>query len=79
VLASRPDGAVDCIVVRVVVRDRSEWFGDEKVLLAPPSRELKAPPAVPLVPAFDCPASEWMVSGFVARVGAADLLLRKGA
>jgi hypothetical protein len=31
-----------------------------------------------LVPAFDCPASECIVSAFVASVGAVDLLLRCG-
>lgn len=77
---SRPDGAVDCIVVRVVVKLRSEWLGEENVLLRPsPSRLLSPPPIVFEVPALEKPASEWIVSGFVARVGAADLLLRMGA
>jgi hypothetical protein len=49
----------------VVVRERSEWFGDEKVLLLP---KLLKP-----VSAFDLP--EWTVSGLVATVGAVDLLL----
>lgn len=54
------------MVVNVVVSDRSEWFGDEKVL---PS------PTVLLFPvsAFDLP--ECTVSGCVATVGAVDLLL----
>ena len=73
------EGAVDWMVVRVVVKDCCEWFGDEKVLSLPPSCELMPPPTVLLVPAFDCPASECIVSGFVARVGAADLLLTAGA
>lgn len=59
------EGAVDCMVVNVVVRERSEWFGDEKVLLLP--RLLKP------VSAFDLP--EWTVSACVATVGAVDLLL----
>ena len=29
------DGAVDCMVVKVVVRERSDWLGDENVLLPP--------------------------------------------
>lgn len=63
------EGAVDCIVVRVVVSERSEWFGDEKVLLLP--RLLKP------VSALDLP--EWTVSGLVATVGAVDLLLLASA
>jgi hypothetical protein len=40
---------VDWMVVRVVVRDCWDWFGEEKVLLCPaPSTELRAPP-LPLV------------------------------
>jgi hypothetical protein len=60
------EGAVDCIVVKVVVSDRSEWLGEEKVL---------PPPTVLLLPvsAFDLP--ECTVSGCVATVGAVDLLL----
>ena len=70
------EGAVDCMVVSVVVRERIEWFGEENVLPSPPSRQLvlKAPPAVALVPALECAASELMVSGIVLNVGAADLL-----
>ena len=70
------EGAVDCMVVSVVVRERAEWFGEEKVLPSPPSRqlELRAPPAVAVVPALECAASELMVSGMVLSVGAADLL-----
>jgi hypothetical protein len=54
----------------VVVRERSEWFGDEKVL---------PPPIVVLlrVSAFDL--FELRVSGFVATVGAADFVLLAGA
>ena len=59
------EGAVDCIVVRVVVRERSEWFGDEKVLLLP---KLLKP-----VSALDLP--ELTVPAWVATVGAVDLLL----
>jgi hypothetical protein len=60
------EGAVDCIVVRVVVRECSEPFGDEKVL--PPLTKL-----LPPVSAFDL--VECTVSGTVATVGAVDLLL----
>lgn len=75
---SMVDGAVDWMVVSVVVKERSEWLGDENVLLPAPSFELKPPTAVLLVPAFDCPASELMVPALVATVGAADLLLATG-
>lgn len=44
------------------------------LFLPAPSTELKAPPVF-AVKAFERPASEWIVSGFVASVGAADLLL----
>lgn len=37
------------MVVRVVVRDRTEGAGEEKVL-SPPFRESRPPPAVRLVP-----------------------------
>jgi hypothetical protein len=47
-----PLGASDCIVVRVVVRERTEGAGEENVL-SPPLRESKPPPAVRLVPATD--------------------------
>jgi hypothetical protein len=60
------EGAVDCIVVRVVVRECSEPLGDEKVL--PPLTKL-----LPPVSAFDL--DECTVSGTVATVGAVDLLL----
>lgn len=60
------DGAVDWIVVRVVVKDRSEWLGEEKVL---------PPPIVLLLPVSAFDLDEWTVSGFVATVGAVDLLL----
>jgi hypothetical protein len=58
----------------VVVSDSCEFCGVEKVLF-PPVRELRAPPFVIFVPAFDCPPSEYIVSGFVATVPAADLVL----
>jgi hypothetical protein len=74
----RLEGAEDWMVVRVVVRERTEGAADEKVLPSPPPIELKWPPAVDLVPAFDCAVSEFKVSGFVATVGAADLLLIVG-
>ena len=53
------DGAADCIVVSVVVNDRTEGAGDENVLPSPPRPlELWPPPAVVVVPALDCAASE---------------------
>jgi hypothetical protein len=66
------DGAVDWSVVSVVVKDSCDCLGEEKVLFPPPSRELSAPPPVP---ALEWPASECIVSGFVATVGAADRVL----
>lgn len=75
-----PEGVVDWIVVRVVVRDSWLCCGEEKVLFPPrppPSSDDTAPPAVLDVPAWEVP-SEWTVSGFVAKVGAADRLLRNG-
>lgn len=57
------DGALDCIVVKVVVRERSEWLGEEKVL----------PPPSVLPVALDL--AECTVSTLVATVGAVDLLL----
>jgi len=54
---------VDCIVVRVVVIDRSDGSRDEKVLSLSPSVR----GAVALVP-----APETVVSAVVARVGARD-------
>ncbi len=75
------DGAEDCMVVSVVVRDRTDGAGDENVLPSPPPLllELSAPPAVAAVPAFEGAISELTVSGFVESVGAADLLLIVGA
>lgn len=67
------EGAVDCIVVKVVVRDSDEFCGEEKVLLRP---SYVAPPVLE-VPVFDC-TSEYIVSALVANVGAADLLLLIG-
>ena len=67
------DGAEDWIVVRVVVRERTECAGEEKLL------SLTAPPIVAAVPALDGAISEFTVSGFVDTVGAADLLLIVGA
>jgi hypothetical protein len=61
--ASIAEGAVDCTVVRVVVRERSDGAGDENVL---------PPPAVAPVRPDDLV----VVSGLVERVGAADLLLK---
>lgn len=70
------DGAVDWIVVRVVVSERTEGVGDEKVLPSPPPLlfELRAPLTVATVSAFEYAVSELMVSGFVDMVGAVDLL-----
>jgi len=70
------EGAADWMVVRVVVKERTEGAGDENVLPSPPPRPLepKVPPAVVHVPAFECSASEWIVSRLVETVGAADLL-----
>ena len=67
------------MVVRVVVRLRSEWLGELNVLFLSPSREERPPPTVFEVPVLEKPASECMVSGLVANVGAADLLLLIGA
>jgi hypothetical protein len=71
----RFDGAVDCIVVKVVESDLTEGAGDEKVLPSPPPIpfELTAPPTVAVVPAFEFVASE-RVSLFVDIVGAIDFL-----
>ncbi len=78
---NRLDGAEDCMVVRVVVRDRTDGAGDENVLPSPPPLllELSALPTVIAVPAFEVAISELTVSGFVESVGAADLLLIVGA
>jgi len=78
--ARRLEGAVDCMVVSVVVRDRTEGAGDENVLPSPPPapRELTPPPNVAVVPALEWAFSELTVSGLVAMVGAADLLLMVG-
>ncbi len=64
------DGAVDCMVVKVVVRECSDPLGDENVL--PPAAKLLMP-----VSAFERP--ECTVSGNVATVGAVDLLLLASA
>ena len=70
------EGAVDCIVVKVVVIDLTDGAGEENVLPSPPPMplELTAPPAVAVVPAFEGAASE-TVSGLVDKVGAVDWLL----
>lgn len=62
----------------MVVRERTEGAGDENVLPSPPPLEL-IPPAVALVAAFDCAASERAVSPFVERVGAVDFALAVGS
>jgi hypothetical protein len=65
-------GAADWTVVTVVVKERTLGVGEENVLPAPPTPfELRAPAAVFIVPALDCP-SEWVVSALVETVGAAD-------
>ena len=56
------EGAVDCIVVRVVVRERSEGAGDENVLPPPP---VVAPVRPPDDPALD---DLVVVSGLVDEV-----------
>ena len=63
------------MVVNVVVIDLTDGAGEENVLPSPPPTplELTAPPAVAVVPAFECAASE-IVSGLVDKVGAADWL-----
>ena len=60
------EGAVDWIVVRVVVSECSEALGDEKVL---------PPPIRWLLPVSALERAECSVSGMVATVGAVDLLL----
>lgn len=60
---------VDCIVVRVVVIDRSDGEGEENVLSLSPS--VRA--AVAVVPAPDFAVSEIVVSAVVPMVGARDL------
>lgn len=70
--------AVDCIVVRVVVKDRSDGAGDEKVLSAP--LLVLGPPltvADVLTPEdapCECAASECAISASVDIVGATDPL-----
>ena len=64
------------MVVNVVVSECSLSLGELKVLPPPaPSVLLNAPPPVVLVSALLWPASLYTVSGLVARVGAALLLL----
>lgn len=68
-------GAAECMVVRVVVKDRTEGAGEEKVLSFP-RPELTPHPTVALVPspedaACDCAASECATS--VDIVAAVDL------
>lgn len=72
----RAEGAADCMVVNVVVKERTEGAGEENVLPSPPSIpfELRPPPVVPLVSAFDC-VSECTVSGYVPSVRAGHLAL----
>jgi hypothetical protein len=56
-----PFGPTDCIVVNVVVKDRTEGDGDEKVL-SPPLRDSMPPFAVLLVPAKDGAPCEGAIS-----------------
>lgn len=73
------EGAVDCTVVSVVVNDRTEGAGEEKVLPSPPPAELMPPPAVvAIVPALEYAASESAVSPVVESVGAVDFALVAG-
>lgn len=58
------------MVVKVVVMDRSDGDGEEKVLSLSPS--VRA--AVAVVPAPDLAVSEMVVSAVVAMVGARDLV-----
>lgn len=72
-----PFGPTDWIVVKVVVKDRTDGAGEEKVL-SPPLRESRPPPAVRLVPVTDdamCEGAwmEWLVSWSVDMVGAIDI------
>lgn len=59
------EGALDCMVVKVVVRECSEPLGDEKVL----------PPFWLVLPVSAFDRVECTVSGMVATVGAFDLVL----
>lgn len=61
-------GAVDWIVVSVVVIERRDGAGEEKVLFRSPSVR----GAVALVPAPEGARSEMAVSAVVARVGGLD-------
>jgi hypothetical protein len=63
-------GAVDWTVVNVVVKDRTDGAGDEKVLFLSPS----VLAAVALVPAPEGAWSELVVSAVVANVGARDFV-----
>lgn len=68
-------GAAECIVVRVVVKDRTDGAGDENVLSGP-RPELSPPPIVADVPAADEAACEGAASECaisVDMVGASDL------
>jgi hypothetical protein len=66
-------------VVRVVVIDRIEGAGDEKVLPSPPPCVLN--PSVPVVnvPALEYAASENVASPVVEMVGAADFCACQGS
>ena len=70
-----PLGARDWMVVRVVVRERTDGAGEEKVL-SPPLRESRPPLTVRLVPAMDDSRFERAVVDravcSVAMVGAMD-------
>ena len=63
-------------MVKVVVSERTDGAGEEKVLPSPPALcpEAAVPAPVVVVPVLDCAASEWVVSGLVETVGATDLL-----
>lgn len=63
------------MVVRVVVMDRSDGEGEEKVLSLSPSVRVAVVvvPLVPVVPTPDLAVSEMVVSAVVPMVGARDL------
>lgn len=62
----------------MVVSDRTDGAGEEKVLPSPPPWELIPPPTVAIVPALEYAASEIAVSPFVEIVGAVDFALVAG-
>jgi hypothetical protein len=59
----------------VVVSDRTDGAGEEKVLPSPPPCELIPPPTVAIVPALEYAASDIAVSPLVEIVGVIDFAL----